>query len=130
MQVVVRAGQLVAQANTVVPAAGDALSTVQQPLAALALILVPLTLLGAYTSIGAVFKAELFPAHIRALGVALPYALANTLFGGTAEYIALWLKEQGMERGFYYYVAAMIGLSLIVYVRMRDTQKHSLIKED
>jgi MHS family alpha-ketoglutarate permease-like MFS transporter len=62
--------------------------------------------------------------------VALPYALANTLFGGTAEYVALWLKDQGLERGFYWYVAGMIGLSLIVYVRMRDTQKHSLIEED
>ena len=75
-------------------------------------------------------KAELFPSHIRALGVALPYALANTLFGGTAEYVALWFKTQGMERGFYWYVTGMIGLSLIVYLRMRDTQRHSLIQED
>ena len=48
-----------------------------------------------YTSINAVVKAELFPAHIRALGVALPYALANTIFGGTAEYVALWFKDAG-----------------------------------
>ena len=34
------------------------------------------------------------PAHIRALGVALPYALANTIFGGTAEYLALWFKTR------------------------------------
>ena len=75
-------------------------------------------------------KAELFPAHVRTLGVALPYALANTIFGGTAEYVALWFKQQGMESGFYWYVTAMIGLSLITYLRMRDTQKHSLIVED
>jgi hypothetical protein len=42
-----------------------------------------------------VVKAELFPAHIRALGVALPYAIANALFGGTAEYVALWFKRTG-----------------------------------
>ncbi|HET9428886.1 MAG TPA: MFS transporter [Allosphingosinicella sp.] len=107
-----------------------ALETVEDPWAAFGLVMAALVIVTGYTSINAVVKAELFPAHIRALGVALPYALANTLFGGTAEYVALWLKEQGMERGFYYYVAAMIGLSLIVYVRMRDTQKHSLIKED
>lgn len=83
-----------------------------------------------YASINAVVKAELFPAHIRALGVALPYALANTLFGGTAEYLALWFKTQGMESGFYWYVSAMIGVSLVVYVRMRDTRRHSLIMED
>ena len=69
-----------------------------------------------YTSINAVVKAELFPAHIRTLGVALPYALANTLFGGTAEYVALWFKERGIESAFYWYVTGMIGLSLIVYV--------------
>jgi MFS transporter, MHS family, alpha-ketoglutarate permease len=107
-----------------------ALETVRDPLAAFALVFAALLIVTGYTSINAVVKAELFPAHIRALGVALPYALANTLFGGTAEYVALWLKDQGMERGFYWYVSAMIGLSLIVYVTMRDTKKHSLIVED
>ena len=60
----------------------------------------------------------------------MPYALANTLFGGTAEYVALQFKDWGIERAFYWYVAAMIGLSLIVYVTMRDTKRHSLIAED
>ncbi|HYI64024.1 MAG TPA: MFS transporter [Allosphingosinicella sp.] len=107
-----------------------ALETVEDPIAAFALVFAALLIVTGYTSINAVVKAELFPAHIRALGVALPYALANTMFGGTAEYVALWLKTQGMERGFYWYVTAMIGLSLIVYVSMRDTKKHSLILED
>jgi len=106
------------------------LESVRNPFAAFGLVLGALVIVTGYTSINAVVKAELFPAHIRALGVALPYALANTLFGGTAEYVALWLKDQGLERGFYYYVAVMIGLSLIVYIRMRDTKKHSLIEED
>jgi MFS transporter, MHS family, alpha-ketoglutarate permease len=107
-----------------------ALETVRDPLAAFALVMGALVIVTGYTSINAVVKAELFPAHIRALGVALPYALANTLFGGTAEYVALWLKDQGMEQLFYWYVTAMIGVSLIVYVRMRDTRRHSLILED
>jgi MHS family alpha-ketoglutarate permease-like MFS transporter len=107
-----------------------ALETVEDPVAAFVLVFAALLIVTGYTSINAVVKAELFPAHIRALGVALPYALANTLFGGTAEYVALWLKGAGMERGFYWYVTAMIGLSLIVYVTMRDTKKHSLIAED
>ncbi len=83
-----------------------------------------------YTSINAVVKAELFPAHIRALGVALPYALANTLFGGTAEFVALWFKQSGRESAFYIYVSIMIAISLTVYVRMRDTKAHSRILED
>jgi MHS family alpha-ketoglutarate permease-like MFS transporter len=107
-----------------------ALESVRDPLAAFALVLAALLIVTGYTSINAVVKAELFPAHIRALGVALPYALANTLFGGTAEYAALWFKDQGIERAFYWYVTAMIGLSLIVYLSMRDTKKHSLIAED
>jgi MHS family alpha-ketoglutarate permease-like MFS transporter len=106
------------------------LEGVHDPWLAFALVLALLVIVTGYTSINAVVKAELFPAHIRALGVALPYALANTIFGGTAEYVALWCKDHGIERAFYWYVAAMIGLSLITYLTMRDTSKHSLIVED
>ena len=80
-----------------------------------------------YTAINAVVKAELFPAHIRALGVALPYAIANAVFGGTAEYVALWFKNAGLESVFFWYVTGMIGLSLITFIRMRDTKRNSLI---
>lgn len=80
------------------------------------LVLGALVIVTGYTSINAVVKAELFPARIRALGVALPYALANTLFGGTAEYVALSLKESGYESGFYWYVAGMIGISTAVFL--------------
>ena len=93
-------------------------------------VMAALVIVTGYTSINAVVKAELFPAHIRALGVALPYALANTLFGGTAEYVALRFKDAGWERGFYWYVTAMIGISLVVYLRMRDTRADSLIQEE
>jgi MHS family alpha-ketoglutarate permease-like MFS transporter len=106
------------------------LEQASDPIAAFFLVMTALIIVTGYTSINAVVKAELFPSHIRALGVALPYALANTMFGGTAEYVALWFKDQGMERGFYWYVTAMIGLSLIVYLTMRDTRKASLILED
>jgi MHS family alpha-ketoglutarate permease-like MFS transporter len=106
------------------------LETVRDPWLAFAIVCAALLIVTGYTSINAVVKAELFPAHIRALGVAFPYALANTLFGGTAEAVALWLKDQGWERGFYAYVAALIGLSLIVYLRMPETRDHSRIVED
>ena len=94
------------------------------------LVMAALIIVTGYTSINAVVKAEMFPAHIRALGVALPYALANTIFGGTAEWVALKFKAAGWEQGFYWYVTGMIGISLIVYLRMRDTRKDSLIAED
>jgi MHS family alpha-ketoglutarate permease-like MFS transporter len=100
------------------------LATVTSSFGAFLLIMAGLLIVSGYTSINAVVKAEMFPASIRALGVALPYALANTLFGGTAEYAALWMKQSGMEDGFYWYVSAMIGLSLIVYLFMPETRTH------
>ena len=102
----------------------------KDPLVAGLLVMAGLIIVTGYTSINAVVKAELFPAHIRALGVALPYALATTLFGGTAEFVALWFKQAGMEQAFYIYVTIMIAISLTVYAWMRDTRTHSLITED
>src|SRR5690606_11007410 len=61
------------------------LERVTSPIAATLVILVPLTLQSGYTANNALVKAELFPAHIRGLGVALPYAIGNAIFGGTVE---------------------------------------------
>jgi MHS family alpha-ketoglutarate permease-like MFS transporter len=87
-------------------------------------------IVSAYSSVNAVVKAELFPTEVRALGVALPYSLANALFGGTAEYIALGFKQADHETWFYTYVTVVIAGSLVVYVLMRDTRRHSRILED
>ncbi|SFS04057.1 MFS transporter, MHS family, alpha-ketoglutarate permease [Dyella sp. OK004] len=97
---------------------------------AFGLIMVALVIVSGYTSINAVVKAELFPTEIRAIGVGLPYALALSVFGGTAEYVALWFKKIGHEDYFYWYVTACIACSLLVYIGMRDTRRHSRIVED
>ncbi|MDB5427646.1 MAG: major facilitator family transporter, partial [Phenylobacterium sp.] len=68
--------------------------------------------------------------HVRALGVALPYALANALFGGTAEYIAEWLKQAKMESGFYVYVAIVMLVGDVAAARLRNTNVTSLIADD
>lgn len=107
-----------------------ALETAATPFHAFLLVMAALTIVSGYTAINAVVKAELFPAHIRALGVALPYAIANALFGGTAETVGLFLKSQGREPLFYWYVTGMIGVSLIAYLWMRDSKRHSLIDRD
>jgi MHS family alpha-ketoglutarate permease-like MFS transporter len=104
-----------------------ALATADSPLIAFLLAMTSLVIVSGYTAINAVVKAELFPAHIRALGVALPYAIANAVFGGTAEYVALWFKSNGIESAFFWYVTGMIGVSLLVYLFMRDTKHRSLI---
>ncbi len=97
---------------------------------AFALVMAALVMVTGYTSINAIIKAELFPADIRALGVALPFAIANAIFGGTAEYVALYLKNIGHERWFYTYISFLAACSLVAYVRMRETKTTSLIEED
>ena len=106
------------------------LQSVSTTMQAFWLIMAALTIVSGYTAINAVVKAELFPVEIRALGVGLPYALTVAIFGGTAEYVALWFKNIGHESGFYWYVTACIACSLLVYIRMPDTRKHSLIDQD
>ena len=103
------------------------LNHVETPLGAFALIMMALIIVSGYTSINAVVKAELFPVEIRALGVGLPYAITVSVFGGTAEYVALWFKNEGIESGFYWYVTACIGCSLMVYLFMKDTKECSQI---
>ena len=98
--------------------------------AAFALVMAALVIVTGYTSINAIIKAEMFPADIRALGVALPFAIANAIFGGTAEYVALYLKNIGHERWFYLYISFLAACSLVAYVRMRETKTTSLIEED
>ena len=94
------------------------------------LLLSGLFIVSGYTSINAIVKAELFPTEVRALGVGLPYALTVAIFGGTAEYVALYLKDIGHESYFYWYISGCIFLSLLVYVGMKDTKETSLLERE
>jgi len=102
----------------------------QSVIAAFALVMATLVMVTGYTSINAIIKAEMFPAHIRALGVALPFAIANAIFGGTAPSVALFMKKIHHETWFYIYISVLAACSLIAYVRMRETKVTSLIEED
>ncbi|NKY36140.1 MFS transporter [Nocardia speluncae] len=73
-------------------------------------------ILTGYTSINAIVKAELFPSHIRALGVGVGYALANSAFGGTAPVIYQAAKNGGHVTLFIVYVTVVVFASLLVYV--------------
>ncbi len=95
-----------------------ALKTVTSPFLAGGLIVVALAIVSFYTSISGIVKAELFPAEVRALGVGLAYAVANALFGGSAEYVALGLKSIGHESAFYWYVTAMLVVAFLVSLRL------------
>jgi MHS family alpha-ketoglutarate permease-like MFS transporter len=95
----------------------------------LLLLLFALLIVSGYTSINAVVKAELFPAGVRALGVGLPYAVAASVFGGTAPYVALQFKDLGHESWFFIYISVLIAGSLAVYATMRDTKRASRIED-
>ena len=99
-----------------------ALAATRDETTAFLLLMSALIAVSGYTAINAVVKAELFPTEIRALGVALPYAVTVAVFGGTAEYIALWAKNAGHEAWFFWYVTACAAMSLAVYATMPETQ--------
>ena len=89
-----------------------------------------LLIVSCYSSVNAIVKAELFPVHIRALGVGFPYALTVALFGGSAEYLALWTKTAGHPEWFAWYVSACAALSLIVAIRMQEPMQMSRLDDD
>ena len=108
----------------------SAIAGARSPWLALALACAILIVLTGYSSMSAVVKAELFPAQVRGLGVALPYALANAVFGGTAEYVALAFKKAGHESAFYVYVSIVLAVAGLVALAMRETKATSRIVED
>lgn len=107
-----------------------ALKDVQSPVAAFVLITVALAIVSFYTSISGLIKAEMFPPEVRAMGVGLSYAVANAIFGGSAEYVALWFKSIGSEETFYWYVTVLCAISLLVSYRMRDPSKEGYLRHE
>lgn len=101
----------------------SALQSVTSPYAAFALVMCALLIVSFYTSISGILKAEMFPAQVRALGVGLSYAVANALFGGSAEYVALLLKSVGTEHAFYWYVTVMGALAFLVSLMLHRKGK-------
>jgi MHS family alpha-ketoglutarate permease-like MFS transporter len=107
-----------------------ALKDVTSPVMAFVLVIVALAIVSFYTSISGLIKAEMFPPEVRALGVGLSYAVANAVFGGSAEYVALYMKSIGSESTFYWYVTVMCAISLVVSMRMRDPSKEGYLRNE
>lgn len=101
-----------------------ALSTATDPFTVYLLCVAVLFLLSGYYALSAILKAELYPTHIRGLGVALPYAVALAIFGGNAESTALYLKQAGMESVYFWIVAGLFALAFVAAALMPDTQRH------
>jgi MHS family alpha-ketoglutarate permease-like MFS transporter len=100
-----------------------ALSRVQSPASAFPLVVGALVLLSFYTSVSGLFKAELFPSHVRALGVGLAHSVSAALFGGSAEYLALLAKQAGRESWFFAYVAAVCFVAFLTAFGMKEPKR-------
>lgn len=94
------------------------------PVMAGVLICVALAIVSLYTSVSAIVKAEMFPAHVRALGVGVGYAISNAIFGGSAEYVALQLKDWKLESSFFWYVTVMMVIVFLVSLRLPKTASY------
>jgi MFS transporter, MHS family, alpha-ketoglutarate permease len=99
----------------------------KDPYLAFAMITLALAVISFYTGISGIVKAELFPADIRALGVGLSYALANATFGGTAEFVALWFKDVGIETTFFWYVTVMLAIAFAASLIMPNPKVHGYL---
>lgn len=99
------------------------LQTVTSPYIAFGLIVLALLIVSFYTSISGLLKAEMFPPEVRALGVGLSYAVANAVFGGSAEYVALTFKSWNIEEVFFWYVCVMCLIALIVSMKLHRKGK-------
>jgi MHS family alpha-ketoglutarate permease-like MFS transporter len=104
-----------------------ALSHASTATGAFMLVLGSLVILSFYTSVSGLFKAEMFPVHVRGLGVSLAHSAAVALFGGTAEFFGLWAKRAGHESMFFWYIAIVSGLCFVTALFMREPRRASMM---
>jgi len=90
------------------------------------LMSIALFFLGAFVGIMPAFFAELFPTHVRASGVGVPYSVVVALLGGTAPYVLTWLNSQGAAWVFSLYMVVLVGVGLITTVLTPETKGSDL----
>ncbi len=84
--------------------------------------LVGVVLLVGYSANCAAVMAEQFPTEVRTVGIAVPYAIAVAIFGGTAPYIMTWLVTHDAIAWMAMYVIAASLTSFAVYASMPETK--------
>jgi len=89
---------------------------------ATAIVTTGMLLSSGFAATCATVMAEQFPAHVRATGVALPYAISAALFGGTLPYIVTAMSTSGLSQYLWLYVAAVCSVGFVVYARMPETR--------
>ena len=66
--------------------------------------------------------AELFPTHIRGIGVSLSFAVAVTIFGGFTPFVATWLiamTGNSLSPSFYIMFTAAVSIIALFFVQRR-----------
>jgi MHS family alpha-ketoglutarate permease-like MFS transporter len=86
------------------------------------IVTIGMVLSSGFAATCATVMAEQFPAHVRATGVALPYAISAALFGGTLPYIVTAMSNSGLSQYLWVYVAAVCAVGFVVYARMPETR--------
>ena len=88
------------------------------------LLIFLMLILSLYTSISGIVKAEMFPPHVRALGVGFSYAVGNAIFGGSAPSVALQFKSSGHESIFFIYVIVMLVICFLCSLKLPKAPKY------
>ncbi|MCV7422133.1 MFS transporter [Mycobacterium yunnanensis] len=83
---------------------------------------VALFFLGAFIGIMPAYFAELFPTHVRASGIGVPYSFTVAIFGGTAPYIATWLASHHQEWIFALYAVVLVTIGLVTTALSPETK--------
>jgi MHS family alpha-ketoglutarate permease-like MFS transporter len=86
------------------------------------IVTIGMLLSSGFTATCAAVMAEQFPADVRATGVALPYAVSATLFGGTLPYIVTAMSNAGLSDYIWVYIALVCAGGFCVYMAMPETK--------
>jgi MHS family alpha-ketoglutarate permease-like MFS transporter len=93
---------------------------------ALLMMTVGMLVMTGFAGAAAVFMVEQLPARVRVTGVALPYALSVTLFGGTAPYIITAMNGWGYGGFTWTYLAGICLIAAKVYATLPETKGTAL----
>lgn len=97
------------------------------PVRLFVVVSIALFFLGAFVGIMPAYFAELFPTHVRASGIGVPYSFTVAVFGGTAPYIATWLASRDLDWVFAVYSVVLVCIGLVTTLLSPETKGRNLV---
>ncbi|WP_404290988.1 MFS transporter [Glutamicibacter arilaitensis] len=80
----------------------------------------------AIVSIAPAVFCELFPTRVRTAGVAVPLAVATSIFGGTSLYLQTWLSTTFGAHAFLIYMTVLLAISAFTIFMLPETKGREL----